>query len=86
MENLVKSTLENYGVYVIGLGNIPYAIQLWFYIVMEGFVMGLTMGWLTKKIHRELDYSSVGLDFVGSGGQGGALIDPRKTWSRSLKH
>ena len=34
---------------------------------------------------RELKYGTVCLDFMGSGGQGGALISPRKTWERSLK-
>ena len=38
------------------------------------------------QILHELDYSSVGFDFVGSGGQGGALIALGKTWAISLKH
>ena len=37
------------------------------------------------KIRREIDYSSVGFYFVGSGGQVGALISLGKTWARILK-
>ena len=46
--------------------------------------MGLTLGWWTMQNRSELDYGTVGLDFVGSEGQGGALIAPRKTWEKSL--
>ena len=86
IENLVMSTLENYGVYINHLWHISFSIKLWLNVVMEGFVMGLTLGWWTMQNRSELDYGTVGLDFVGSGGQGGALISPRKTWERSLKH
>ena len=47
--------------------------------------MGLTIGWWTMQNRSELDCGTVGLDFVGSGGQGGALIAPQKMWARSLK-
>ena len=66
MENLIESTIENYGIYINGLWNIPYAIQLFFNIVMEGFIIGLMLGWWTTQIHSELDYSSLGFYFMGS--------------------
>ena len=47
--------------------------------------MVLTLRWLTKQNHHDLDYNSVGFDFMGSGGQGGALISPRKSWQIILK-
>ena len=34
----------------------------------------------------ELDYSSMGFDFVGSGGHGGALNASREALERNLKH
>ena len=54
-------------------------------VAKSGFYYGLSLGWCTKEFRRELDYSSMGLDFVGNGGQGGALISPRETSERSLK-
>ena len=61
-------TLENYGVYINHLWHISYAIKLCLSVAMEGFVMGLTLGWWTMQNRSELDYGIVGLDFVGSGG------------------
>ena len=80
------STLENYAVYENHLWHISYAIKLWLSVVMEGFVMGLTLGWWTMQNCSDLDYGTVGFDFVGSGEEGGSLISPEKTWERSLKH
>ena len=68
MENFIKSPLENYGIYINLLWHISYAIILWVNVVMEGFVMGLTLGWWTMRDCSELDYGTVVLDFVGSGG------------------
>ena len=78
MENLVMSTVENYGVYENHLWHISYAINLWLNVAMEGFVMGLMLGWYTMQFHSECR------DLVRSGGQGGALIAPRKMWEKSL--
>ena len=65
--------------------NISYAIKIWLNVVLDNFIMVLTLGWWTMQHRCELDYSSVGFDFVGSGGQGGTLISPRKPWERCLK-
>ena len=78
------STLENYGVYINHLWNISFSIKLWLNVVMEGFVMGLMIGWWTMQNRSELDCGTVGLDFLGSGGQGGTLIASRKMWEKSL--
>ena len=86
MENPCDSSLENYGVHINDLWHISYAIKLWLNVVFESFVMGLTLGWWILKKRHELHYSSLGFDFVGSGGHGGRLIAPRKTWARNLKH
>ena len=62
------SNLENYGVYIDQLWHISYAIKPWINVVMEGFVMGLTLGWWTMRNHSELHYGTMCLDFVVSGG------------------
>ena len=38
------------------------------------------------QIHNELDYGTMGLDFVGSGGQGGVFIAHGKMWEKRLIH
>ena len=85
MENPVNSALGNYRVDIIGLWNILYAIQLWFNVAFEGFSMVLTMGWWTMENRREIDYSSVGFVFMGSGGQGVTLNSYGEAWERNLK-
>ena len=77
MENFIKGTLENYGIYINLLWHISYAIKIWLNVVMEGFVMGLILGWWPMQNHSELDYGTMGLDFMGSGGQGGTLSNPQ---------
>ena len=68
MENFIKSPLENYGIYILGLWHISYAIKLWFNIANEGFVKGLTKSCWTMEKCYELDYGTVGLDFMVRGG------------------
>ena len=46
--------------------------------------MGLMLGWWTMRNRSDLDYGTMGLDFVGSGGHGGTLISLGKTWEKSL--
>ena len=41
---------------------------------MEGLVMGLMLGWWTMQNCSDLDYGTVGFDFICSGGHGGTLI------------
>ena len=77
----MKSALEYYRVNMFGLWHISYAIQLWSNVIFDGFVRVLMLWWWIMEIHREIDYSSMGLDFVGSGGQGGTLIGPQKMWA-----
>ena len=79
MENFIKCPLGNYGIYKLGLWHISYAIKLWFNNANEGFVKGLTKSWWTMEKSRELDYGTMGLDFVSSGGQVGAFKAPRIT-------
>ena len=47
MENLVMSTLENYGVYINHLWHISSAIKIWLNVVIEDLVRGLMLGWWT---------------------------------------
>ena len=44
-----KISLENYGVNIKDLWHISYAIKLWHNDVLEGFVMGLMLGWWTMQ-------------------------------------
>ena len=43
MENVCKSSLENYGVNINDLWHISYAIKIWLNIVLEGFIIGLML-------------------------------------------
>ena len=61
MEKFIKSPLENYGIYINLLWHISYAIILLVNVVMEGFVMGLTLGWWTMRDCSELDYTGASL-------------------------
>ena len=38
------------------------------------------------EFRRERNYSSVGFDFMASGGQGGAFNASREVWEFGLKH
>ena len=76
--------MGNCGIYKHGLWHISYAIKLWFNIANEGFVKGLTKSCWNMERSCEIDYGTVGFDFMSSGGQGGTLIDFGKTWEKSL--
>ena len=68
MEKFIKSPLENYGIYILGLRHISHAIKLWFNISNQGFVKGLIKSWWIMEKCHEIEYGIVGLDFVDSGG------------------
>ena len=68
MEKFIKSPLKNYGICIKDLWHISYAIKLWHNVLMEKLIRGLILGWWTMRIHSELDYGTVGLDSMGSGG------------------
>ena len=53
-------------------------------VAKSGFYYGLSLGWCTKEFLCELEYSSVGLYFMGSGGQGGAFNAVGKACESSL--
>ena len=65
-------------VYENHLWHISYAIKLWLNVVMEGIYKGLMIVWWTKEKSCEVDYGTVGLDFVGSGREGVTFIAPWK--------
>ena len=85
MANFIRNPWKNYGTCINYLWHISYAIKLWLNVVMEGLARVFILGWWTIRIYNELDYGTMGMDFVGSGGHGGDLITPGKMGPKRLK-
>ena len=51
---------------------------------MEVLARVFTLGWWAIQNHHGINYRNVGLDFVGSGGQGGAFNAAGKVWESNL--
>ena len=73
MENFIRSPWKNYGICINYLWNISNGIKPWFNVAMDILVMGSILRWWTIQNHCGLNYGTVGLDFVSSGGQGGTF-------------
>ena len=84
MENFIRTPLKNYQIRINHIRHISYDIKLCINVAMEGFDKGLSPRWWTIRNHCGLNYGTVGLDFVSSGGQGGTLNAARKPWEMSL--
>ena len=68
MENFVRSLWKNYGICINYLWHISYAIKICLNVAMEGLSMVFMLGWWTIQNYNEINYGTMGMDFVGSGG------------------
>ena len=84
MENFIRTPLKNYQIRINYIRHISYDIKLCINVTMEGFDKGLSPRWWTIRNHCGLNYGTVGLDFVNSGGQGGTFNAAGKPWETSL--